>query len=183
MALTEEELEFRKNKLGASDAPIILGVSPWCTPLQLYKEKLGLEKRESNFQMNRGNTLEPIARKFFEDEIGVSVNPKLMMHPKYNWMIANMDGISEIGHVAVEIKCPGKKDHKTAVEGNVPEKYIPQLQHQMEVCGLDWMYYCSFDGKDIVNIKVKRDQDYIDTLISVELKFWHCLQTFDPPIM
>jgi predicted phage-related endonuclease len=42
---TPEWLEFRKNKIGASDAPIIMETSPWKTPYQLWLEKLSLDAK------------------------------------------------------------------------------------------------------------------------------------------
>ena len=42
---TPEWLEFRRKKIGASDAPIILEVSTWKTPYQLWLVKeVDLEK-------------------------------------------------------------------------------------------------------------------------------------------
>lgn len=38
---TQEWEKFRLQKIGASDAPIIMGVSPWKTPFQLWLEKQG----------------------------------------------------------------------------------------------------------------------------------------------
>ena len=178
---SDEWLSYRSNKIGASDAPIIMGVSPWKSPRKLYEEKLGLSVNETTYPMRRGTAMEEPARKQFMEDNWIIVEPKLMEHPKYEWMIATMDGISEDHSCAVEIKCPGKKDHQTAVDGQIPEKYVPQLQHQMEVCGLDWIFYYSFDGKDGVTLKCHRDQQYIDLLLSMELKFWVCMQTFMPP--
>ena len=38
---TSEWLENRKNHIGASDAPVVMGVSPWDTPYKLWENKLG----------------------------------------------------------------------------------------------------------------------------------------------
>ena len=37
---SEEWLEFRRSRIGASDAPIIMGVSPWKTHYKLWVEKI-----------------------------------------------------------------------------------------------------------------------------------------------
>ena len=47
---TPKWLEYRKHKLGASCAPIIMEVSPWSSPLMLYKEMLGLTTRPETNQ-------------------------------------------------------------------------------------------------------------------------------------
>ena len=54
-------------------------------------------------------------------------------------MRASLDGIS-MDQEILEIKCPYKpnrldSDHQKTKEGKIPEKYWPQLQHQLEVFG------------------------------------------------
>jgi predicted phage-related endonuclease len=63
----------------------------------------------------------------------------------------------------------------------VPPKYLPQLQHQLAVTGLDMIYYYSYDGQNNACIEVQRDQEYIDKLIEEELKFYKCMVTCTPP--
>src|SRR5689334_6309347 len=135
---TSEWLEMRRNKIGASDAPVIMGVSPWKTPFQLWEEKLGIGKeKETTASMRRGIDMEEEARQKFEELTGHIVFPKVMFHPDYEYLMASLDGIDMDHKVAVEIKCPGREDHECAMDGVVPEKYKPQLQHQLEVTGLD----------------------------------------------
>lgn len=179
---TQEWLEIRKHKIGASDAPVIMGVSPWTTPLQLWEEKMNLkEVRQSNYAMDRGREMERAAREHFEKLTGIMVFPQVIYHPEYDWMMASLDGINLEGTVIVEIKCPGREDHHSAVKGKIPEKYFPQLQHQLEVSGLDKGYYFSFDGKDGVIIEFKKDEEYVASLLEKEREFWACMQNFIPP--
>ena len=179
---TEEWLEMRRNAIGASDAPIIMGVSPWKTPHALWEEKLGLRETQPTTEaMKRGSLLEEPARGEFEKATGLKMTPRVMEHPTYDWMIASLDGISEDGKSIVEIKCPGREDHLTALTGEVPEKYYAQLQHQLAVTGLYMVYYYSYDGERGITIEVKRDDKYIDQLISMELAFWNCVQNLEPP--
>lgn len=177
-----EWLEFRKCKIGASDAPIIMGESPWCSPLQLWERKMGIAPEQpENFSMARGKELEQQARWVFEESIRSEFPPCVIQHDNFPWMIASLDGFSEDNHLAVEIKCPGKSDHELALKGIVPPKYRPQLQHQIEVCGLNRIYYFSYDGKENACIEVYRDQPYIDKMM-VELKKFHkCMATCTPP--
>ena len=104
-----DRLAYRKNKIGSSDAPIIAGVSPWTTQVQLWEEKIGIrEPRYANFAMQRGIDKEEEARCIFEKEIGVVFFPQVLTHKKYDWMIASLDGLSIDQDLAVEIKCPGE---------------------------------------------------------------------------
>ena len=76
---TNEWLEFRRNKIGSSDAPIIMGKSPWKTPHQLWEEKMGI--KDSFFEsqaMRRGKDLEPEARTAFEEQTGLVMWPDVL---------------------------------------------------------------------------------------------------------
>ncbi len=74
--------------------------------------------------------------------------------------------------IMVEIKCPNKQDHSVALNKKIPEKYIPQVQHQLLVTGLDGMYYVSFDGSKGAIVEVQRDNAYIASMLEEEQKFW-----------
>ena len=50
---SEEWLKLRKNYLGASDAAVVLGISPFQTRYQLWQDKLGLgQKKESTVRFH-----------------------------------------------------------------------------------------------------------------------------------
>lgn len=181
---SKEWYEWRRAHLGASDAPVVMEVSPFKTPLELYQEKITPCNDEitPSYAMQRGIDLEPLALAKFEAETGYLMTPRVLVHPKYEWMSASLDGLELDATCAVEIKCVGKADHELALKGIVPEKYIPQLQHQMEVCQLEEMYYMSYvSDSDFTIFKVKKDNDYCDKLIQAELEFWNRIQERNPP--
>ncbi len=171
---TPEWLEFRKSRIGASDAPIIMGASPWSTPYKLWRRKVGIDPEvEQTPRMTRGIFMENEARIHFCLISGIEVYPKVAISKDKPWMIASLDGISYDGKTAVEIKCPGQADHDLARQGIVPTKYVPQLQHQMAVAELDYIFYFSFDGKEGSEIKVYRNDTYIYDMISKEQEFYN----------
>lgn len=179
---TEEWLEFRRNKIGASEASIIMGISPWSTPYQLWAEKLQLvEPRKKSAAMQRGIDMENEAREYFERLVDTFVLPQIVVSPEYHWMIASLDGMDIEGKTIVEIKCAGQEDHAKAIKGNIPDKYYPQLQHQLAVCELDMAYYFSYDGENGVVLDIYRDDNYIKKLIDKERAFWNQLQELEPP--
>lgn len=179
---TKEWYEFRKNKIGASDAPVIMMKSPWKSPYQLWLEKMGCcEESFPTHAMLRGLELENKARESFEKEIGRLVFPKVLVNPEYEWQMASLDGISEDNKIAVEIKCPKGEDHLLALNGKIPEKYYPQLQHQIKVAHLDFIYYYSFDGENGTIVKVARNEKFINEMMEKEKEFWNCMVTFSPP--
>ena len=176
---TKEWLKLRKTHITATDSCIIMNASPWKTKLQLYHEKISEENNTfMNEKMQRGVDLEPIARDLFTIKTSIEMHPRVVVK---DWAMASLDGISPCCKYILEIKCPGPKDHEIAISGKVPDHYYPQLQHQMYVCDVPFVYYFSFDGADGVIVKVQRDDEYIETMIIEEKKFYDCLMNKTPP--
>jgi hypothetical protein len=75
----------------------------------------------------------------------------------------------------IEIKAPNKDDHQKAVDGLVPTKYIPQLQHNMAVAGFaaaDYVSYHEADPEKIRIVRVALDKEYGKLLLDQEAAFW-----------
>ncbi len=179
---TQEWLEMRKNYLGSSDAPVIMGVSPWRTPYQLWEEKQGLlAPQPSNPAMQRGIALEPQARQAYIEHTGTTVVPQVLYHREHKWMMASLDGVDDARSIAVEIKTPGKFDHDIARQGKIPDKYYPQLQHQLEVLCISVIHYFSWSEESFHLIEVKRDDEYIADMCQKESEFWDGVLNFVPP--
>lgn len=185
---TKEWLEWRRGGIGSSDAPIIMGVSPWKTPYQLWEEKTGRvcnDRLQGNFATERGNRLEPIARARYELKNGVSMPPKTYQNAEFPFLRASMDGANDEIQKGLEIKCPGKADHATAMAGKVPAKYLPQLMHQLIVTGYKAIDYFSYDGEaSDATVPVVPDLDYMALLIKKELEFYDFMVNDEaPPLM
>lgn len=183
---TQEWLEFRKQKIGASDAPVIMGVAPkeWKkTPYKLWQLKLGLiEEPPMNFAMIKGHQAEPRVRQRMELMLSCSLSPAVLSHPKYPWMIASMDGYNAEKRIGLEIKKVKREYVELARQGVVPECYYPQLQQQLAVSGLDQIYYVSDCDEGDVILQVPRDEDYIEELIKKEEEFRQCVLEERPPL-
>lgn len=175
---SKEWLDRRRNFICASDAPIIMGHSPWRNREQLMQEKLKGTFTPTNAQMQRGVDLEPEARRLFVELTGHFVLTEWRVHSAIPWMAATFDGIDDEG-VIVEIKCPGKKDHECAKHGEIPEKYMAQLQHQMYVAEVGQCYYMSYKPEDIIPyhlIRVTSDRDFQRNMLELEKEFWEELK-------
>lgn len=180
---SKEWREARRNLITATDAAIIMGVSPFKTPLQLYYDKVNGTDSIQTGAMKRGLDLEPEARSCFEELTGHFVSPQFRVSKDIGWMAASFDGINDEG-VVVEIKCPGKEDHYAATRGKVPEKYYPQLQHQMYVAGVHKCFYFSYRPGDLEKhtmIEVASDEEFQFNMIEAEKEFWDRLQNKIPP--
>lgn len=175
--------EFRKRKIGASDAPSVMGVG-FLTPLQLWRIKVGLEpEKVPNSAMKRGTELEKVAREKFIEESGIHFEPACFQCDEFPYLFASLDGYNEEHNLILEVKCPGKEDHEIAGRGLVPEKYEAQLQHQMFVAECDQAYYYSFDGENGISVLVERDDEYIAKMLKKEKEFYQMMTTLtEPPV-
>jgi putative phage-type endonuclease len=180
----EAWLEWRRQGIGASDAPVIMEVSPWTTPYQLWEVKTGLVIKEDtgNWATDRGNRLEEVARSLYELKTGFDIPPKLVTHPEHEWIRASLDGYNETHNFLVEIKCPGADDHAKAMQGLIPEKYYPQIQHQLLASGAAKAHYISYDGADsLVIVEILPDGEYINQLYEKERDFWDLVTSNTAP--
>lgn len=178
---SEKWLALRKNKITASDMNVIMGVSKYRTPLQLFNEKHGITKpQEQTESMRRGLELEPMIRDKCEEMLGFKFEPKVIFHSDISYLMASLDGWNPIGKI-LEIKTSNHADHETIKKGLIPEHYYPQVQMQIECTGLNKNYYCSYFYEDYQIIEVERDQEYIDKMLIEADKFWQCLINFTPP--
>jgi len=182
---SKEWHEMRRKHIGASDAPIIMGVSPWRTQHQLFLEKIGVGKKQFETDaMKYGAATEEKARREFEAHTGIPMFPKVVFHPEHQFMMASLDGADLENKFAVEIKCPlNKDDHICAMDGEIPEKYYPQVQHQMECLGVDMIYYFSYTPSSSKLLEVERNQQYIDEMVLKEKEFWRRVEELDAPPM
>jgi putative phage-type endonuclease len=179
---TSEWEKLRQNSIGSSDAPVIMEVSPYKTPYQLWEEKMGLDEEKSpTAAMRRGLELEDQARQELEKLTGLFFLPYVKFHPSHSWMMASLDGIDAEHKYVTEIKCPNKEDHAIALAGKIPDKYFPQVQHQLEVCELEMAYYFSWNGTGGAIVKIYRDEKYIKKMVDRERDFWERVQNFSPP--
>lgn len=182
---TPEWIEWRKDKIGASDAAAIMGVSKWCTPWQMYMRKLGLiADQKDNAAMSNGREKESEALSAFNEKYGFNCKPVIMQHAEYPWMIASLDGWDAEECVGVEIKCPGFEDHERAREGRVPEHYYPQVQHQLEVIKSSCngiIKYFSWYKEQSKTVDVWCDDFYQKGIIEKQIDFIRRMKELDPP--
>lgn len=181
LANREDWLAHRTKGIGASDAPVILGISPWKSALQLFTEKLGLmeiAQAETEY-LKWGLRLEPVLREAYTEETNRIVSTptpwRVEIHPDYDWMFATLDGwvFDEAkGHGVLELKTASSTQHREWKEG-APLMYQVQVQHQLAVTGLKWgALAVLIGGNTFLHYDVARDDAFIERLIKAELNFW-----------
>src|SRR3954465_6664627 len=89
--------------------PIILGLSNYKTPYQLYLEKSGLlESTQEETQLQYwGNQLEVVIRKEFRkrNKVRVTTPKETFVHPFHQFMRGNIDGFIPKLNAVFEAKC------------------------------------------------------------------------------
>ncbi len=181
---------WRGKGLGSSDAPVLLGWSPWKTIEELVKEKRGVWKQEFGFAqqraMDRGKALEPVIRNWYEKNCagGNPFPDATAEDPDHAFMRASFDGIHRTimnadfskGRV-LEIKAPNAKDHELARQGFIPEKYEPQVQWLLMIARLQWADYVSYGTDDTYAVVSMRADPLMQAeLMSRALWAWDLVQ-------
>lgn len=187
----EEWLQLRRKGIGGSDASVIMGKNPYRSILQLWEEKTGKlpVTDDGNEYTYWGNVMEPIIRKEFMNRTGLKVRQKhaMIIHKDYPYLFADVDGIvtDERGEKCIFEAKTASQYKAEQWEDGVPEEYILQVQHYLEVCGMDKAYIAALiGGNKFVFHTIYRDEELIRNLVSREKEFWEgCVLTGTEPVM
>lgn len=178
-------LAWRNAGIGGSDVAAILGVSPFedATRERLMEEKLYGRKRDTNYAMRRGTSLEPVARKLFEQRTGLVWPPMCVEDEHQTWAKASLDGINFEQQAIIEIKAPNWKVHDAWLLGLVPEYYAVQMQWNMLIAGVNKCHAVSFNNGSkfaeedhLAYVIVEADAEIQGGLIDAATAFWDELQ-------
>lgn len=174
----EEWLEQRKKGIGGSDAATIAGLSRWKSPVAVYLEKIG-EAPDEDINSEAayfGTQLEDFVAKEFSKRTGLKVRRRnaMLQHPKYPFILANVDRLIIGEKVGLECKTASEYLKGEWEDEEVPAAYLIQCQHYMAVTGYEaWWIAVLIGGNKFVYKKVERDEELIEQLIEIEVNFWN----------
>ena len=171
----EEWLQDRHDNpsIGASMSSSILGYNPWQSAVDVWDQLLhpngGID---DNLALYLGREMEPIVKKLFMDKTGLKVlnDNKIRIDDEYFFLTTNLDGVVVGEGIPVEYKTTAKP-----WDGDIPDHYFVQLQHQMMVTESPSIYYCSLSmgyKKQLVVEKYDRNDDFIADMRSSLITFW-----------
>lgn len=168
---------FRKEGIGGSDAPVVSGDSPYQSQRGLYLLKRGEAQEDesgSEFIFAKGHKTEGLIRQQFQELTGVEMAPLCLIHPEFDHIRASLDGFDGGKFGVLEAKLVGKGVLEDARdEGIIPRHHFVQIQHNMEVAGVDLAQWFGHNGKDNgILIEVKRDAKFIREQLQREHDFW-----------
>jgi putative phage-type endonuclease len=172
----------RSQGLGGSDIPVLLGLSSWKTPYDLYLEKITGKVDEDKLSENGlsildlGKLLEPYIIEYYEKKNNKKVNKQqeIIYHPVYNFLWATIDGMQD----------------KTLIEVKTTSSYVDAWKNGIPpYVGAQISYYCHLTNADDAQVIVLfRDtgkiiiHDYERNLLEEEyiiqraIKFWDNIQ-------
>lgn len=180
--LSAAALAARKSRIGGSDAGKIVS-GDW---LPLFLEKTGRTEPEDLtwvLPVQMGIVTEELNIDFFEHATGHKVfgRGEVYTHPNHAYIGATLDGLALIGNKPAIVQC--KHVSAFAKVEEVEQRYYPQVSHEMLVTGASVAFLSVFLGtmKHEI-IEVRRDRDYTNRLLDLEVEFWnYVLRNEQPP--
>lgn len=129
--------------------------------------------------MERGNDLEPQAKAVYAFETGYDCVEAseffnctgFVKHKKIEWFGASPDLIIPEQKGLAQFKCPDSHTHiEFLLNGKIDREYILQMQTEMEVSGMDWCDFVSFDNRLPLNLQMKIVRVERDDSLIAEIK-------------
>ena len=153
----DEWLQLRLKGIGGSEAAAVIGQSPWCSNVELWKRKTGRATApdiSNNAAVQSGHDAEPLLRGLFALDYAHKYKTEylgefdMVYHPEHPFIFATLDGrLTELdtGRKGVlEIKTTSivrsMQKEKWWKDGKpcIPQQYFIQVLHQLLSSGFDF---------------------------------------------
>lgn len=185
-------LEYRNHGIGGSDAPAVLGMSPYSSPYTVWLEKTGrvapkdLSEVESVYW---GTQLEDVvAQEYAKRHPDTHVRRARCVFESIErpWQFATVDRTLRTPdgkRGVLEIKtCGARRAHDW--DFGMPDYYIAQPTHYLAVTGYDFFDVAVLiGGQEYREFHYGRDLDDIGSLVERETAFWEEYVEKDVPPM
>lgn len=189
-----EWLALRVGKVTASRVADVIARTKtgWGASRANYQAELIIERLTgcstpsfTNAAMQWGTDQEPYARQAYSLAHGVDVfECAFVTHPEIHMSGASPDGL--VGDDGLlEVKCPQSATHlETLLTGEVPAKYVTQMQWQMACTGRSWCDFASFDPRmpEPMRLFVKRVPRDHSMLVGLESDVTDFLRELDAKV-
>ena len=182
--------------VGGSDVPIILGYSPWSTPLELWRIKKGLmkvPKKDNEKQLALGHRLEDIAADLYAERTGDTVinDTNFYQHADIPYALANFDRrfIRKKDGAKGILECKSTNYHKADAWANdaYPIYYEYQLRFYLAVADVENGAFAAWWGNnpdtDFATPTITRDRRKENWMLEKIDEFVWSLKNDKPPTM
>lgn len=176
--------EMRSAGIGGTDLAVILGVSPWTTPLQLAQSKRGQgDEKIDNWNMARGRGMEPLILDWWTEAVGAHLYRPIpfMRDLERPWMVGSLDGIVVLPDETLAVV--DAKSVNDSEWDDIPIQYVCQMQWYMHLTGIPRAYLIvSHYGKEPVPYLVEYDRETMEAASVKVAEWWqrHVVQGVDP---
>jgi putative phage-type endonuclease len=145
-ANTDAWYAARHEGIGSSEIAVLLGLSPYSSPFDLWWHKRNREVVPANDAMRWGTRLEPVIIDAWSDEhpdLALRRSPGVIMHADRPWQRASPDALAYEGQDWTDpialLEC--KSDNNRAGWGEpgtdeIPPHYLAQVRWQLDTLGL-----------------------------------------------
>lgn len=181
-------LNWRRQGISASDAPILVSRSPYKSMWRLWAEKTGFAT-EVDLHMNplvrKGKENEDKARRLWEQRNNEFALPICVQSSKHKRVRASLDGLTLSGR-PLEIKCPSEVTWKDVLanreQSEAYKVYWCQVQQQLYVTEATIGYLVFYFEGQMEEFVIVRDDQFIFELLAEAEKFWHAVTyNMEPP--
>lgn len=200
----DEWLKFRKSKIGGSDCASILGLNPWKSNLELYREKIGETVPEDISDkpiVKYGNDAEPLLRQLFaldfpQYEVLYKEN-NVWTNTEYPFAHASLDGwlidktTGRKGIFECKTSTISSAAQKEKWKDKIPDNYYCQVLHYFLVTGFDFAILKAqlkheINGELYITTKHYKFEradviDDIEILKNAEIEFSKAIETREQP--
>jgi len=180
---SDEWVALRRSGLGATDAAVVTGRSPFASPFDKYAEMQGTTvPKVATDAMRWGMILQPVVGKAWAEEHGRKVKannhtywlePGIYSHYDFDVVPPKGEPVTEI----LEVKTASQfaaRDWGEQGTDQVPEAYALQCQHEIMVrpgivrCHLAVL----IGGQKLQSYVIERDDEMIEDLLRIERRFY-----------
>lgn len=177
----------RRHYLGASDAPAVLGLSPWRPPIDVWLHKTGrAPDQRPTLAMRRGNALEGLILDLYSEQERrdvVTPNTTTLPHPTHPHVACTPDGWVA-GDGLVECKDVGQHVASEWAAG-VPTHVEVQVRVQLAITGRAWCDVAAMiSGRDAITIHRIHAGAEDDRICAAMERWWetHVAADVPPPL-
>ena len=172
----EEWLKYRKMGITGTDASCICGLNPYKSAMQVFIDKTTETIEEfDNESMRQGRDLEQYVAERFCELLGKKVRRlyAVCISDEHPFMLADFDRVVVGERAGLECKTVSAYSADKWKNGAIPLHYQLQIQHYLGVSGFERWYLATLIlGKEFIVHKIERDEELIQSLITIEKRFW-----------
>lgn len=171
---SQEWLDARKQYRTASEAAIVLGISPFTSVADFKLIKAGVKQQYYSAAMQQGHDLEDRVRQLSNWHFGLDFKDECWVNGDY---MASLDGID--GDTLVELKV-SDRTYRDLKDGIMPAYYHAQVQQQLFCSPAEIGYIVAYSPKEddiAVSERIELDYAVIDKIEAA----WEAFDAMEVP--